>query len=76
MKAITDWAARNRRWIGGIALALWTAAQSDQALMAEHPRLMMYGGAVAAYILASGLHRPDSVEKLKQQVEAELDKAP
>lgn len=73
LKALTDAFARNRRWIGGLAFALWLAAGEDKALVDAYPRFMKYAGVVASYILASGLHNPDRLEKLKQEAEKVSD---
>jgi hypothetical protein len=72
-KALRDFVARNRRWIGGLGMALWTVAQGDQQLVAAHPRLMMYAGAVAAYVLASGIHKDDKFQQAKQDTQKRMD---
>lgn len=66
-RIIYDALARNRTKIGGLFLALWSVAQSDQALITKHPRLNTYAAAAVAYIFAAGVHKSDSYHKAGQE---------
>lgn len=66
MGKVLDWIARNRKWIGGFAFAMWGALQADGAWTNAHPRLNGYLVAVAAYVFASGVHNSDETHREEQ----------
>jgi hypothetical protein len=76
MSKLYDVIARNRAKLGGLFLAMWGVAQTDQALIAKHPRLNAYVAAAVTYVFASGRHKSDQYQRDQQERERLLKLVP